>query len=406
MAAVNAHKVFCNAPENMDFLSRITIEGWVDQGLRQTRDLIRQHIRDGLRQWQGRITRDQLFEATALRKIADIPALRPKFRMQGSFVYATINDPACKPPQEVDLDDGLFLPIGFFVKNGGTSPMVASKGFFELVENILEPLCAKHGWLLDKSKDSCIRIRLIDGAHIDIPLYAVADEAFARLVEKRASQTTDAARATEIRESLVLDDSIYKALDESEIRLAHRKQGWIESDPRKIEDWFVQAKRIYGDQLARVCRYLKAWRDYAWPESKLSSLSLMQCAVMALAALKSKVSQVRDDVALFEVVKKLPEYFQGDIKNPVIEDQSLNDNWTPEMRQEYLMGARVLRGRVTKALEENTPKAEVLRELKKAFGSRIPDDESLISYEAAAAVVRSYEPAKVPQPHVRRSVSG
>jgi len=385
--------------------SQITIDKRIEHSLKASRDLIRDYIRQGMRRWDQRIVKDELFEMRALAKM-DIPLLQPKFRQQGSFAYATVNDPALKPPQEVDLDDGLFLPIAFFEKNGTTSPAVASKGFFKLIETILEPLCKEKGWELDKSKPSCIRVNLFTGAHYDLPLYAITDEAFSRLVEKRAQQILDEDKRKQVTDGLVLDESIYRQLGESEIRLAHRDDGWIDSDPRKIDDWFNNAVKTHGEKIRRVSRYLKAWRDYNWPECKLSSISLMQCAVTALDALKSKISQSRDDIALREVVKKLPEYFQKDIPNPVIDGKVLNDNWTAEMRSDYLEKAHVLRARINRALEENNDAASVLSEFRKSFGPRIPDDETLIRFETSASVIRSYEPAKVPQPNVKRSTSG
>ena len=401
-------KCFVRPRKKDDFLAHITIDHEMERRLKTARDIIRQHVREGVRNWERRVVKDELFEMRALAKM-ETPALQPKFREQGSFAYKTVNDPAHKPLQEVDFDDGLFLPVAFFEKNGASSPAVASKGFFKLIEAILKPLCDRHGWELDTSKPSCVRVKLFPGAHYDMPLYAVADEAFAKLVEKRAQKILDEAKRSDLADGLILDESIYRELGESEIRLAHRDEGWIDSDPRKIDDWFHGAVRTHGPQVRRVSRYLKAWRDYNWPDSddcKLSSISIMQCAVTALDTLKSKISQSRDDIALFEIVKKLPDYFQGDIQNPVIEGQVLNDNWTYEKRIDYVEKARVLRARVTRALQEYGDAASVLREFRNAFGPRIPDNEALITFETSAAVIRSYEPAKVPQPNVKRSTSG
>jgi hypothetical protein len=40
--------------------------------------------------------------------------VQPKFFMQGSYAYRTINNPAWTPPQQMDLDDGTYLPIRSF----------------------------------------------------------------------------------------------------------------------------------------------------------------------------------------------------------------------------------------------------------------------------------------------------
>ena len=39
--------------------------------------------------------------------------------------------------QEIDLDDGVFLPVSFLSQNGGAHPIVASAGYFAAVERIL-----------------------------------------------------------------------------------------------------------------------------------------------------------------------------------------------------------------------------------------------------------------------------
>jgi hypothetical protein len=61
--------------------------------------------------------------------------------------------------------------------------------------------------------------------------------------------------------------------------LAHRDEGWKPSDPRKLEEWFRAAVRQHGEQLRRVCRYLKNWRDNRWEGCRLSSIALMACTV-------------------------------------------------------------------------------------------------------------------------------
>lgn len=38
-------------------------------------------------------------------------ALTPRFWTQGSFQYDTLNNPYATPPQEMDIDDGTYLPM-------------------------------------------------------------------------------------------------------------------------------------------------------------------------------------------------------------------------------------------------------------------------------------------------------
>ena len=104
----------------------------------------------------------------------------------GVSAYGTCNVPAHQPPQEIDLDDGLFLPVSFLSCNGTLHPAVVSNGLFLAVERILAPLCEKKGWRLNRSKASCVRVELPGHAHVDLALYAIPDVQFAELLEKAA----------------------------------------------------------------------------------------------------------------------------------------------------------------------------------------------------------------------------
>ena len=88
------------------------------------------------------------------------------------------------------------MPTEFILIQGNNRPIVSSRGYFRAVESILEPLCRTKRWILDKNKNSCVRVEISPKAHIDLPLYAIpADEfrAMANSVEKGVAK--DAARA-------------------------------------------------------------------------------------------------------------------------------------------------------------------------------------------------------------------
>ena len=64
--------------------------------------------------------------------------LRPLFFTQGAYAYKTWNAPA-HSSQEIDLDDGLYLPISAF-ENAG-NPRLASAALFAVVDEMLAELC-------------------------------------------------------------------------------------------------------------------------------------------------------------------------------------------------------------------------------------------------------------------------
>ena len=147
----NAHRTLFSSGDHDTYLRGLTVDTKEKEALQVARDEIRDQIRLGLRDWSDHVDRGQLFEARALASAcltdSDL-ALRPKFRMQGSWSYHTLNRATRNPPQEIDLDDGVFLPVSFLSQNGGAHPIVASAGYFTAVERILAPLCDRTGWTL------------------------------------------------------------------------------------------------------------------------------------------------------------------------------------------------------------------------------------------------------------------
>jgi hypothetical protein len=305
--------------------------------------------------------------------------------MQGSFSYRTCNDPAHKPPQETDLDDGMFLPVSFLQGRGGNAnPILISKGLFAAAEQTLSPLCEKRGWRLVE-KLSCVRVQLKDDAHVDLALYAIPDEEYTTLVEKALLAEDSAARdgiRKRFAEDAELSTEVYRSLSRAQIMLAHRQEGWKPSDPRKLEDWFRDAVAKNGEHLRRVCRYLKGWRDYRWEDTdcRLSSIALMAAVVDAFEANPSLAGEPnRDDKALLAVCDRLHVFISAGIVNPVLVRQRLDENWTTGQRREYLSAASDLAAHVHAAIFGTNSPSIAIAELRKAFGDRIPDNPKLIS---------------------------
>jgi hypothetical protein len=97
----------------------------------------------------------------------------------------------------------------------------------------LQALAKAEDWIFVR-KPTCARLIISDYAHIDVPLYAIPDAQF-RLLEKAAqARTLDGAFDARA-------DSIdrWDALPSDCVLLAHREEDWVASDPRQINDWFV-----------------------------------------------------------------------------------------------------------------------------------------------------------------------
>lgn len=381
MMAANAHKVFYNPAGENCYLGALTVGEPEKNGLRTARDEIRETLRSGFRDRARFVEDAQLFEASAVTGLLNNGAvsLRPKFRMQGSWSYDTLNRINQNPPQKIDLDDGVFLPVSFISNSGTAHPIVASDGYFQAVEKILAPLCKKRGWSLVTDKPSCVRIVISPTAHIDLALYAIPDQEFKVLIEK--ANTSARFNDTKGDENQTFIEQIYRNLPADQIMLAHREEKWKPSDPRKLEDWFLAAVRDHGLQLRRVCRYIKAWRDHNWPKCKLSSIALMACAVSAYEVADGSIPENRDDLAVQMVATRLIGLLQGRIENPVVAGQFLDEGWSPEIRSDLVRKAQELKGRIDAAVSAQEPRGAIA-DLRAAMGRYLPEDETLVQIDS------------------------
>src|SRR6266581_2597796 len=110
------------------------------QHLTQAKNKIRDHLREGI-------------ERASRTVLGQTQKVSPRFRTQGSWSYDTCNQPAHVPPQEMDWDLGVYLPISVWEDN---RPKIAAGIYYGLLEELLKSLCAREGWTLC-AKDTCVR---------------------------------------------------------------------------------------------------------------------------------------------------------------------------------------------------------------------------------------------------------
>lgn len=306
----------------------------------------------------------------------DIP--QPRFFTQGSWAYKTLNSPAHMPPQQSDVDDGAYLPISFL--KGSKKPSVASTIFFAAAEEALRRLVEtkqREKWKLVTDKPTCIRIEISATAHLDIPLYSIPDDEYVTL-EKAASRYgfDSLMDAVSVRRA----DS-WTTLPTDEVLLAHREENWINSDPRPVKDWFVDEVEAKGEQLRRVVRYIKAFRDWQWEKGGPSSILLMAAA----APLFTKIDR-RDDLALLEVLKGLPSALRNGVNNPVNTDESLSNRLPADELEEaakkFEMFESYLNGAVNSS-DETTACNWMIS----MFGPRFPNRPNRIKQVTVAATI-------------------
>lgn len=399
---LNLHKLMSR---DEGYLRKLRVAKDDEVSLSAAREEIRDTLRGAFRSWRTYLSETELRDAAVPVGVIPNALPSPKFRVQGSFAYFTVNDCQNPPRQQIDQDDGVFVPLSFVMVGNTERPTIASEAYFKLVEKALAPLCSQNGWVLNpKKKNSCVRVQLNGRLHIDLPLYAVRDSAFELLVETAGATTL---QKSLLRDSRELDERIYRELLGTELILAHREEGWIRSDPRILETWFKNSITLYGDIVRDLSRAFKGLRDAKFNDG-LSSICVMALVVRAVEQL-DRLNANRFDVALVDVAREIARNLQQPVVNPAFPDEAgkhLCVGWTPE----YRATVRTLFADAADQLEEGIDgtfhRGIAVQKARAAYGERVPSDEALISVDSAAAIVRSVEPQPQPRPVVPRTKSG
>lgn len=376
----NVSKLLHTTVEDESFLLKIDPNDGAKKALLQARTKIRERLRESF--------------AFSSRRVFG-KTIEPRFFTQGSYSYKTLNDPAWPPDQQMDLDDGCYLPLSFV---RGARPSHASAAFFEFVDGVLEQLAKEEGWKREE-KDTCSRLVISSNSHIDIPLYAIPDGEFMTL---QKSMSTMDSFAEHTRRTDTWD-----ALPSDSVLLAHRTENWRVSDPRKIKTWFLNAVEVYGEKFRRICRYLKAWRDHHKPDlDEVSSILLMVCAWQAFEVTRRSFIPSREDEALLIVLERLPAYLEGAVANPTDKDEDINR--VSEKGRKVASGyARDFADQLRRTISSTADASIAVAEMQMSLGVRLPNRPDLVGIAETAKVTVLSQPSKqVAAPVVGRSQSG
>lgn len=188
----------------------------------------------------------------------DLKKAIPKFHQQGSFAMKTTIVPLSG---EYDIDDGVYLQD------------------LEEDTNKWPNTTTVHGWLFSAVKDhtntpptdknACVRVTYAKNWHVDLPIYGI---------------------------------------DKNDYRLAHKKAGWISSDPKKIIDWFRDAVNVYGEDFRSVVKIFKAWADFQ--EEKSSCPKMPSGLILTVLVYNNWKYADRLD----ERIKKIADAIYNDVK--------------------------------------------------------------------------------------------
>ena len=323
-------------------------------------------------------------------------SLTPRFWTQGSFQYNTLNRPYFTPPQEMDIDDGTYLPMAFFEDK----PAIGHRLLLLLVDSSLKSLVSENtGWEFE-AKRTCARLKIPErNTHIDVPMYAIPADQFqlkdVALTKATSFEAMDSAYAGV--ESFAYNRADYE-LDEDCVNLAIREgeQKWIKSDPNIVEEWFKKScRRIGPDLLQNVCRFMKSWRDVQWEkDGGPSSIALMAATVNIL----DRESHDSNDLGatMKIVINHFPNEFSVGVESPDHTDEKLlfprsSEHGSPELKIMERLGE--LKDVINQA--ESSPTQELaLSTINRAFGNRVNKSDLIIRAKSAPAFISEPVAAK------------
>lgn len=388
------NKLFYTSGEQDVFCNRIEPSDEQRKFLVDCKNEIRDHLRPKIR-------------AATITALGMEKAVSPRFRTQGSWSYRTCVQPSFLPPQEIDWDFGVYLPVNVWEENG--PPHKMAKAYFMLVESLLTDLCRGKGWKLIPGKATCIRVQVANWAHIDIPLYAAPEHEFNQIMEKAAltaradSLARDSARLAEGTEFGEMADQIWEELDH--IVLATRSGEWKNSDPEDVARWFNDRILEHSEQLRRVCCYLKSWRDYQWKDGGGPT----SVSIMIAVAQTFEPQRGRDDLALEKAAIHLSIAIAAEIRERGIDDGAEDFNSRLSI-EEKALAAQKARSLASTLLEARS-KASHLKQLaianlQKQLGDRIPNRIELVDIDSGAEAFRATPAQRVTAPVVLATKAG
>lgn len=390
MIMLKLHKLFLNAGHALSFDVAIEPTKVQWQTLVDAKNDIRDHLRASLR-------------AASTQLLGLDRQLGPRFRSQGSCVYRTLIQPA-HSGQEMDWDFGVYLPVEIM----DARPRTAAKTYFDVVEAALDELCKKRRWSLDRSKSSCVRVKIAPWAHIDVPLYAVPASEFHTIQERaRASgqlfTTRDSVMLSESVDFAEMAEPFWEMIEG--VHLATRNGEWLKTDPEEVARWFNDRVEQHGEQLRRICRYMKGWRDHYWPNCDgPSSVSLM-----ILVARNFVPRLRRDDLALEDAARAIYEGIGQDLYEPGIDGGDADFNRLDASERKVAKAlAKDLLDQVWSSRHYGSLNLapDAIRNIRGQFGGRIANDTSFIEVDDGADQIRRLSATAVAPPLVGSNLSG
>jgi hypothetical protein len=178
-----------------------------------------------------------------------------------------------------------------------------------------------------------------------------------------------------------IDHPVYHKVDGKDYQLAAKNEGWEDSDPQALIDWFVIQKDDSG-QLVRIVKYEKGWCDHI--RNKMPSGLAM--TILACNAKKKIVYNDRDDITLRDTLKEIKKALDSTFECvvPVVPYDDLFKNYDRERKINFLKALQQFIEDADAAIrEENELKASRL--WRKHLGDRFPEGEDKVADQSRNA---------------------
>lgn len=251
----------------------------------------------------------------------------PQHCTQGSYAMKTAIMPLDN--DEFDLDNGVYLR--------GYSTDQDDWPATQTVHTWVKEAVEKHTSNSPIDKNTCIRVVYEDKYHIDLPIYIMGENS--------------------------AGDSI--------AYLAHKSKGWIESDPKAFTAWFQGYVNENGQEIRRMVKYLKAWKDYKDIDIKGMAITILVCNNFS-------VTEKRDDLSLLDTVTNIIDSLEDSFHcyKPVTPtDEDLFADVSETSKNEILKGLNNLKKKLDAAINEKSNEKDATDILQKVFGERFPTGE-------------------------------
>jgi hypothetical protein len=254
--------------------------------------------------------------------------IKPKFSGQGSMETDTSVNPIPRTIEEngeqkqlykYDIDDGIY-----FLGDESEEKRKSVATYHTMIIEAVDGHTAKK----PVDKNTCVRVIFSDGHNVDLPIY-------------------------------------YK--NGYTPKLAHKANGWMDSDPLEFIDW-VEEKIKRNPQLCRIIRFFKAWSDYR--EFCNSSKKMPNGFILTILACDHYYNHEREDIAIKETLVNIQAELHQEFKckrpttpkgEDLLDEYSHRDYFLDEL-------AKFIKNAKDGLKEEN--QKEACRYWQKIFGDR------------------------------------